>query len=116
MWSPVIIIFDPQADSFPRRFEALELGAGEELLPDRFPEALDFTQGHRVMRAGFEVVSAVLFHLGLETGSAAPIDVLTAIVGKHLLGRLILPRRNPEDLQDVFSGVTAKQIRSYDEP
>jgi hypothetical protein len=45
----VIIVFDPATDAFPRRIEALELGAGEELLPNRGPEALDFAQGHRVL-------------------------------------------------------------------
>lgn len=49
MRSLVIIILDPEADAFPGRVEAFELGAGEELLPDRFPEAFDLAQGHGMM-------------------------------------------------------------------
>jgi hypothetical protein len=62
----VIIIFDPKADAVPGRFEALELGAGEELLPDGLPEALDLAQRHGVMGPGFEVINAALFKLRLE--------------------------------------------------
>ena len=67
------------------------------------------------MRSGFEVVSAVFLHLGLETRGAAPIDVLTAIVGEHLLRRLILARCNTEDFQHIIGSVAAKQIASYNE-
>jgi hypothetical protein len=112
----VIIVFDPQANALARRLEALELGAGEELLPDRFPEALDLAQGHGVMGPGFEVMGAVLFHLGLEAGGAAPVDELAAVVGEHLLGRLVFAGRHTEDLEHVLGGVTAEQIGGHDEP
>jgi hypothetical protein len=67
------------------------------------------------MRPRFKVVSPVLFHLGLEAGSAAPVDILAAVICEHLLRRLILARCNPEDFQHVIGSVAAKQIRSYDE-
>lgn len=37
----VIVIFDPELDALAGRFEALELGANQELLPDRRPEPFD---------------------------------------------------------------------------
>ena len=111
----VVVIFDPEANALASRFEALELGAGEELLPDAFPEALDLAQGHGVMRAGLEVMGPVLFHLGLEASRAAPVDVLAAIVGEHLFGRLILPRRHPKHLQHVLGGVAAEHVGPHQE-
>lgn len=112
----VVIIFDPEADAFSGRVEALELGAGQELLPDAFPEALDFAQGHRVMRPGFEVVSPVLFHLGLEASGTAPVHVLPAVVGEHLFGWLVLGGSNAKYLQNIVGRVTAEQIGSDHEP
>jgi hypothetical protein len=112
----VIIIFDPETDSFARCLETFELSAAKKLLPDGFPEAFDFAQGHGMMRPGFEVVGAVLFHLGLETGRAPPVDVFTPVVGEHFLGGLVFGRRHPENLQHVLGGVAAEQIGSDDEP
>jgi hypothetical protein len=112
----VVIIFDPEPDAFSRRLEAFELGAGEELLPDRFPEPLDLAQRHGMMGPGLEMVRPVLFHLGLEAGSAAPVDVLAPVVGEHLLGRLILAGRDAKHLQHVFGRVAAKQIGPHHEP
>ena len=36
------------------------------------------------------MLDAVLFHLPFETGLAAPVRVLTAVVGEHLLGNPVL--------------------------
>jgi hypothetical protein len=41
VWPLVVIIFDPEPDAFACRLEAFKLGAGEELLPDAFPEPFD---------------------------------------------------------------------------
>lgn len=108
----VIIIFDPQTNPFPCRLKAFKLGAREKLLPDGFPEAFDLPQGHRVMRTGFKMVDPVLFQLGLEAGGATPVDVLPAVVGEHLFGRLVLPDGHTKDFQYVFGGVAAEQIRA----
>ncbi|HWT83591.1 MAG TPA: hypothetical protein VN648_32900, partial [Candidatus Methylomirabilis sp.] len=112
----VIVVLEPEADAFPRRFEAFELGAGEELLPDAFPEPLDLAQRHGMMGARLEVVGAVLFHFRFEAGGATPVDVLPAIVREHLLGRLVFAGRHPKDLQHVLRGVTAEEVRPHDEP
>ena len=47
----VVVVFDPDFDALAGGVETFELRAGKELLPDAFPEALDFAQGHGVMRA-----------------------------------------------------------------
>jgi hypothetical protein len=112
----VVVITDPKSDAFASRFEALELGAREELLPDGLPESLDLAQRHRMVGPGAEVVNPVLLHLGLETGGAAPIDILPAIVGEHLFRRLIFTGRYAKHLQHVLGGVAAEQIGSDDEP
>jgi hypothetical protein len=42
MRAAVVIVADPHLDPLAGVLEAVELGAGEELAPDAFPEALDF--------------------------------------------------------------------------
>ena len=44
----VVVVFDPEFDSFPRRLKAVELGSGQELLPDGLPEPFDFAQRHEM--------------------------------------------------------------------
>jgi len=38
---PVVVVLHPESDPLAGGVEAVELGAREELLPDRLPEALD---------------------------------------------------------------------------
>ena len=116
MRSLVIIVFDPETDSLAGRLEAFELRPGQELLPDGFPKTFDLAQSHGMMRPGFEVMGPVFLHLRLEASDAAPVDVLTAIVGEHFLGRLVLRSGDTKDFQDVFGRVTAEQIGPDDEP
>jgi hypothetical protein len=116
MRSLVVIVFDPEFDPLARGVEAVELGANQEVLPERGPEALDLAEGHGMLRAGFEVRHAILFELGLETADAAPGGVLAAIVGEHLLGRLELADRHPIDFDHRGGRGTAEQIRADDEP
>ena len=66
-----------------------------------------------MVRPGFEVVRAILFHLGLETGDAPPVHILAAIVSEHLFGRLILSGGHPEHFQHVLSRVATEQISSH---
>ena len=112
----VIVIFDPEPDAFPRRLEAFKLSPREELRPDRLPEPLDLAQSHGMMRPALEVRDAVFFELGFEAGRAAPGGVLAAIVGEHLLGRVILAHGGAENLQDVFGGLAAEEVGADQEP
>ena len=78
----VVVILNPEPDALARRLEAFELGAGEELLPDAFPEALDLAQRHGMMGPTLQVVHAVLPELGLEAGRPPPAGVLPPLVGE----------------------------------
>ncbi|HMH07805.1 MAG TPA: hypothetical protein VK579_14080 [Terriglobales bacterium] len=112
----VVVVFDPEFDPLAGGVEAVELGADQEVLPERGPEALDLAQRHRMLRAGFEMRHAILFELGLETRSAAPGRVLTPVVGEHLFGWLKLADRDAIDFDHRRGGGTAEQIRADDEP
>lgn len=112
----VVVIFDPEFDPFPRRLEALELGAGKELLPDGLPEALNLAERHGMMGTALEVGDARLFEFGLEAGGAAPGGVLAAIVGEHLPGRIELAHGGAEDFQHVLGGLAAEDIGADQEP
>jgi hypothetical protein len=111
----VVIILDPDFDALARGFKTFELRAGEELLPDAFPEALDLAQRHGMVRAGFEVRDAILLQLRFETRGAAPGGVLSSIVGEHLFGRFELGDGLAIDLDHGLRGGTAEQIGADDE-
>ena len=111
----VVVVFDPEFDALPGNVEALELGADQEVLPDRGPEALDLAQRHGVLRPGLEVRDAILLELGREAAGAAPGSVLAAVVGEHLLGRLELAGGDTIDLDDGLGRGAAEQVRADDE-
>ena len=56
----VVVVFDPEFDPLTGGVKAVELGAIEKLLPDRFPEPLHLAQRHRVMRLAAEVMDVIL--------------------------------------------------------
>ena len=111
----VVVVFDPELDALAGELEALELGADQEVLPDRGPEALDLAQRHGVLRAGLEVRDAILLELGIEAAGATPGRVLAAVVGEHLLGRLELAGGDPINLDDRLRRWAAEQVRADDE-
>ena len=112
----VVVMFDPELDAFPRRLEAVELGADEEVLPDGGPEAFHLAEGHGMMRAGFDMRHPILLEFRFEAAGATPAGVLAAIVGEHLLGRLELARRHAIDFDHRLRRGTAEQVRAHDEP
>lgn len=112
----VVVVFDPEFDALAGDIEALELGADQEVLPDRGPEALDLAQRHGVLWARLEVRDAILLKFGAEAAGAAPGSVLAAVVREHLLGRLELAGGDPIDLDDSLGRGTAEQVRADDEP
>jgi hypothetical protein len=111
----VVIIFDPEFDALTGVVEAVELGAVQKLLPDAFPETLDFAESHGMMRTGLEVGHPVLLQLRFEAGSAAPGSILSAIIGEHLLGRFELTNADPIDFDDRLCRRAAEQIGGGDE-
>ena len=111
----VVVVFDPEFDPLTGGVKAVELGAGQEVLPDRGPEALDLAEGHRMLRAGLEVRHVILFEFGLEAADATPGGILATVVGEHLLGRLKLADCHPVNLNHCGGCGTAEQIRADDE-
>jgi hypothetical protein len=110
----VVVIFDPEFDPLPGVVEAAELGAGQEVLPERGPEAFDLAQGHGVMRAGLDVGHAIFFEFGLEAAGAAPGGVLPPVVGEHLARWLELAGGGAIDLNDGLGGGAAEQVGAHD--
>ena len=107
-------MFDPEFDPLARRFEAVELGAHQEVLPDRGPEAFHFAERHRMLRPGFEVGHMILFQLRFEAAGTTPTCVLPPVVGQHLLGWLILAHRHPVDFDHRIGRGTAEQVGPHD--
>jgi hypothetical protein len=112
----VVVILDPEFDPLAGGVEGIELGADQEVLPERGPEAFDLAEGHRVLRARFEMRHAILLELGFEATDAAPGGVLPPVIGEHLLGRLELADRDAIDLDHRGGCRTAEEIRADDEP
>jgi hypothetical protein len=110
----VVVVLHPEPDPFAGRLEALELGPLEELLPDRFPEALDLAEGHGVMGPALQVVHVVLLELGLEAGGTPPAGELPALVGEQLLGDAVLRHRPAIDLEDVLRRLAAEDVEPHD--
>ena len=92
MGTAVVVIVYPDRNPLLGVLEAVELGPHQELLQDRLPEPLDFTQRHRVMRAASDMFYPVFLQFPLEGGRAPPVDVLAAVVGQHLFGDAVFSR------------------------
>jgi hypothetical protein len=107
----VVVIFHPQPDAFPRLVEGGELGAAEELVPDRFPEPLDLAQRHRVMRLAADVMNVVLLELQLEPRLAPPGGVLPPVVRQHFLGHTVFGHGAAIDFQHVLAGLAPAQLQ-----
>ena len=112
----VIIIFDPELDALAGVIEAAKLGADQVVLPDGGPKPFNLPEGHGMVRAGFDVGHAILLELGGEAAGAAPGDVLAAVVGEHLAGRLELGDGGAIDLDDRLGGGAAEQISADNVP
>jgi hypothetical protein len=112
----VVVITHPPTDPLLRLLKAPELRPGQELLEDRLPEPLHLPQGHRVMRAGPDVLHPVLLELALEPAGSPPGRILPPVVRQHLRGRAILAHRPPVDLDHVGPGLAPEQVHSRDIP
>ena len=116
MGPPIVVILDPEFDPVSGRLKTLELGASQELPPDRRPKAFDLPQRHGVMGTALDVSDPVLLEFGLEPTDPSPVGILPTVIGEHLLGRLILSRGHPVDLDHRVRGGAAKQIGPGNEP
>ena len=116
MRSLVVVVFDPEFDPLAGGVKAVELGADQEVLPDRGPEAFDLAEGHGMLRPRLEMRDAILLEFSLEPADAAPGGVLAAVVGEHLLGWLELTDGDAVHFDHCRRRGTAEQIGADDEP
>lgn len=105
----VVVELDPLPDALLRLLEAVELRPREEVRPDGLPEPFDLAQGLRVMRTTAEVMDVILLQGLLKPRLAAPVGVLPAIVGQHLLRQTKLTHRLSIDFQHVLRRLAAIQ-------
>jgi hypothetical protein len=112
----VVVVLHPEGCALHRLLEAVKLGALQILVQYRLPEPLDFSEGHRMVRSGADVLDPVLSHLPLEPGLASPVRVLPAVVGEHLLGNAVLGNPAAVGLQHVFGRLAAIQPQGDDVP
>jgi hypothetical protein len=103
VWTPEVVGLHEKPDPPLTVLEIREDGAGQKLLPQRLPEALDLPQGLRVVRPALDVPDALAMKLGLEVGVPAPRHVLPALVGQDLTRRAVLCDPTRQRLQDQRS-------------
>jgi hypothetical protein len=106
-----VIVFDPVSEPLLRLRKRLELGALQELILQRLPEALDLPERLRVLRLRAEVVHVVAGQLLLELGLPAPSGVLPAVVGEQLLRNPVVAHRLAVTLDDVRRVGAAIQVQ-----
>ena len=68
------------------------------------------------MRTAFDVGHPVFLDLRLEPGRAAPVDVLTPLIGEHLLGNSVFGDRPSVDFDDTLGRLAAIQPQPGDIP
>ena len=83
----------------------------EKFCLNRFPEPFDFSKSHRVMGAGFDMLDTILFQFPFKPRAAAPVGILSAIVGEHLTRHTVLADGSPVGLKDVFSRLAVVKPR-----
>lgn len=107
-----IVILHPQADPLTRFLERPEFRARQKLLQNRFPKPFNFSKRLRMVRLRLEVMHLILPHLLLEPRLPTPRRVLPAVVGQHLLRRLVLRRGTAVHLQNVFRRLAPVQFQT----
>jgi hypothetical protein len=114
MGSLVVIVFDPISGSLNGLLEAVELGPKQKLALDAFPESLDLTQCHGMVRTRSDMFDPVLLHFPLKPGLASPVGVLAAVVGKHLTRYTILSNPPTVCLEYMRGGLASIKTQTGD--
>jgi hypothetical protein len=103
----VVVILYPQGGTFHRLLEAPKLRPLQELPQQGFPQALDLSKRHRVMRPGTDMLDPVFLQLLLEAGLAPPVGVLAPVVGQDLLGNPVVGHRPAVGLEHMLGGLAS---------
>jgi hypothetical protein len=80
-----VVAVDPERQPSRQIEEVAEDRAGEKLVPQGLPEALDLAQRLRMLRPRLEMPDSLPPELVLEFRLSPPDRVLAAVVGQHLL-------------------------------
>jgi len=116
MRPPVVVVLHPPREAFPRLVECFEARLDEKLVLERLPQPLDFPQCLGMLRRTTNVMDVILPQFLLEGRLPAPVGVLPAVVGQHLLWLAVFAHRTPVDLQHILRRVTAVDPQSHDVP
>jgi len=108
-----VVMLDKEPDAPLAVLEVGKHGAGQQLLPQRLPEALDLAAGLRMMRPALHVPDAVTLELGLELGGTTPAGVLPALVGQDLARRPILRDPARQGLQHQTAPLVMRQRQTH---
>jgi hypothetical protein len=100
---------DPVIQSLAGISERGEVRLTQELTPDRLPEPLDLSQGHRMMRSRTDVLDTLLLQYPLEPRLATPGHELAPIVGQDLPGGAPLADRALDHFENRGGGLLTEQ-------
>ena len=98
----MVIVLDPQLDTFLCVLKAIKLATEKELLQNRFPEPFDLAQGHGMVGLASDMLDPVFFELFFKPGCATPVHILPAVIGQHLLGNTVFSGSTSKGLYNVF--------------
>jgi hypothetical protein len=90
-------------------------GAGQKLVPQRFPEALNLAEGLRVLRPALHVSNALAPKLPLEFRAPAPRRVLPPLVRQDLSRVAVRCHPAPERLHHQARALMVRQRVRHDE-
>ena len=111
---PVVVVLHPPRKALPGLVERFEARLDKELVLERLPQPLDFPQCLGMLRRTTNVMDVILPQFFLEGRLPAPVGVLPAVVGQHLLWLAVLAHRTPVDLQHVLRRVAAVDAQTHD--
>jgi hypothetical protein len=112
----VVVVPDPQSQTLTRFVETAELRPVQKLTKHRLPETLDFAQRHRMVRCRLDMLDPVLLQFLLKLRRPAPVRVLPAVVGKHLLGYTVFADAPTVHLKHIGRRLTPKDFQTGDIP
>ena len=104
-----IVRIDEQAEAALQIRKISEDGAGQKLLPQGFPEPLDFPAGLRVLGPALDVPDPLAPELLLELGRAAPGGVLPPLVAEDLARRAVRRETAAQGLHDQGGALVVRE-------
>jgi hypothetical protein len=111
-----VVVLDKERHAALAVLEVGEHRPGQQLLPQRLPEPLDFPAGLWVMRPAFHMRDAMALQLRLELRTPAPGGVLAALVGQDLPRRPIVRDAARERFQHQHTSLVMRHRQAHQIP